>query len=163
MDEVREHADVFLVEKPGKNTQRLIIDARVSNCIFLPPPGVSLVTSESLSRVEVALENDDVDPWGLSRLASFYLGLVDVKDAFHRFTISKLYSSFVALLEVQGREVGAPLVGRVCPCFSSLSMGHTWSLFFCQKTIEQAMWATIGLGKNRDRPGHLEFRHPTSF
>ena len=37
---------------------------------------------------------------------------------------------FFALLEVEGREVGAPLVGRGCPCFSSLPMGHTWSLFY---------------------------------
>ena len=43
VDEVREHAGVFLVEKPGKDTQRLIIDERVSNLHFLPPPGVSLV------------------------------------------------------------------------------------------------------------------------
>ena len=65
--EVRERAGVFLVEKPGKDTQRLIIDARVSNLHFLPPPGVSLVTSEGLSRVEVALENDGDDPGELSR------------------------------------------------------------------------------------------------
>ena len=66
VDEVREHAGVFLVEKPGKDTQRLIIDARVSNLHFLPPPGVSLVTSEDLSRVEVALGNDVEDPGELS-------------------------------------------------------------------------------------------------
>ena len=33
-NEVREHPCVFLVEKPGKDTQRLIIDARVSNMHF---------------------------------------------------------------------------------------------------------------------------------
>ena len=74
-----------------KDTQRLIIDARLSNLHFLPPPGVSLVTSEGLSRVEVALENDDVDPGELPRLAGLHLGLADVKDALHRFKISKLY------------------------------------------------------------------------
>ena len=26
-------------------------------------------------------------------------------------------------------------------------MGHTWSQFFCQKAIEEAIWATLGLGK----------------
>ena len=35
------------------------------------------------------------------------MGLADVKDAFHRFNISKLYSSFFALPEVRGEEVGA--------------------------------------------------------
>ena len=52
------------------------------------------MTSEGLGRVEVALEIDDVDPGELSRLASLRLGLADVKDAFHRFKILKLYSSF---------------------------------------------------------------------
>ena len=83
----------------------------------------------------------------LSRLAGLYLGLADVKDAFHRFKISKLYSSFFALPEVESMEEGAPWIGRVCHCFSSLPMGHTWSLFFCQKAIEEAMWATPGLEK----------------
>ena len=46
----RERVGIFSVEKPGKDTQRLIIDARVSNLHFLPPLGVSLVTSEGLSR-----------------------------------------------------------------------------------------------------------------
>ena len=49
-DEVRERVGVFLVDKPGKDTQRRIFDARVSNLHLLPPPGVSLVTSEGLSR-----------------------------------------------------------------------------------------------------------------
>ena len=48
---------------------------------------------------------------------------------------------------MEGREVGAPLVGRVCPCFSTLPMVHTWCLFFCQRAIEEAMWATAGLGE----------------
>ena len=41
---------VFSWWKTGKNTQRLIIDVRVSNLHFLLPPEVSLVTSEGLSR-----------------------------------------------------------------------------------------------------------------
>ena len=68
------------------------------------------MTSEGLSRVEVALENDDEDPGELSRLAGLHLGLADVKEAFHRLIISKLYSSFFALPEVQGQEVAAPSV-----------------------------------------------------
>ena len=94
VDELREFAGVFLVEKPGKVTQRLIVDARVSNL-----PAVSLVKSEGLSRVEVTLENDDVDPGELSRLARLHVGLADVKDAFHRLKISKRYSSFLPFLK----------------------------------------------------------------
>ena len=123
--------------KTRENTQRLIIDAKVSNLHFLPPPGVSLVTSEGLSRVEVTLENDDVDPGELSRLTGWHLGLADMKDASHLFCPSR-----------GGRAgSGSPLVGCVCSCFSSLPMGHTWNLFFCQKAIEEAMWATPSLDK----------------
>ena len=57
-------------------------------------------------------------------------------------------ATFFALPEVERREVGAPLLGLVCPCFSSLPMGHTWSLFFCQRAIEEAMWATPSLDKD---------------
>ena len=63
VDEVRERAGVFLVEKLGKDTQRLIIDARASSMHCLPSPGVSLVASEGLSRVEV-----------LSKMAGLPLG-----------------------------------------------------------------------------------------
>ena len=94
VDEVREHVGVFLYEKPWKDTQRRIIDARVSNMHSLPQLGVSLVTSDGQSRVEVALENDDEDPGELSNMAGLHFVLADVKDAFHRFKISKLYTSF---------------------------------------------------------------------
>ena len=43
------------------------------------------MTSEGLSRVEVALENDDEDPGELSILAGLDFGLAAVKDAFRRF------------------------------------------------------------------------------
>ena len=119
------------------------------------------MTSEGLSRVEVALDNDDEDPGELSRLAGLHLGLADVKDAVHRLTISKLYSSFFALREVQGQEVGAPLVGRVCSCSSSLPMGQTWSLFFCQKAIEEAMWATPGLEKAESPSEEVNVAEPS--
>ena len=79
-----------LSEALGKKHKRLIIDARVSNLHFLPPPGVSLVTSEGLSRVEVAFENDDEDPGELSILAGLHLGLADVKDALNRETVQLL-------------------------------------------------------------------------
>ena len=149
VDEVREHVGVFLVENTGKDTQWLIIDARVSNLHFLLRPGVSSVTSEELSRVEVALENDDVDPGKLSRLPGLHLGLADEKDAFRRFKISKLFSSFFFdLPEVEGQEVGAPFFGwtRV-PLFQQPADGSYLESIFCQKAIEEAMCATLGLGE----------------
>ena len=115
---------------------------------FLPPPGVSLVTSEGLSCVEVELDDDDMDPDELSKLAGLHLLVGRVCPCFSSSTDGS-YLELVLLSESDGRgeEVGAPLGGRVCPCFSSLLMGHTWSLFFCQKAIEEAMWTTPSLEK----------------
>ena len=112
----------FLVEKSEKDWYRLIVDARNSNLYFSFPSGVSMKTSEELSRVEDSLENEDVDPGELFRLTN----LEDAfrRSVFCRIKVSKLCSSFVVLLEVKGREVGAFLYGCVCPYFSSLSMGH---------------------------------------
>ena len=73
-DEVSERVGVFPIEKPGKDTQRLIVDARLSNLHFLHPPGVSLATSEGLSRVEVALENGDVGPGRCVEIGRFAHG-----------------------------------------------------------------------------------------
>ena len=88
---------------------------------FPPPPGVSLVTSEGLSRVEVALGDNDEDPEVLSKLAGLHLELADVNDAFHRLKISKLYSSFFALPEVLGKELGA--------CFTAAAVYRwRWSI-----------------------------------
>ena len=142
-DEMRERVGVFLVEKPGKDTQRLIIGARVSNLHFLPPPGVSLVTSEGLSRVEVALENDDVVPGELSRLASLRLGLGCLPQ------IQDLETVQLLLCPCRSWE---PIWLDVCRCFSSLPMGHTRSLFFCKRAIEEAVWATPS------HEGHPELR-----
>ena len=148
-DEVRERVGVFLVEKPWKDTQRLTIDARVSNLHFLPPPGVSLVTSKGLSRVEVTLENDDVDPGELSRLASLHLGLADVGSAFHRFKISKLCSSFLPFLKWK--------VGKwellwldACALVSAACRWATpgWSLFSVRKQSKRQCWPHLVLVKH---------------
>ena len=88
-DEVRERVGVFLVGKTREGYTKADNRCESQQLALL-----ALAWSQ-LSRVEVTLENDDVDLGELSRLASLHLGLADVKDAFHRFKISKLYSSFL--------------------------------------------------------------------
>ena len=94
------------------------------------------------------MENDDVDPGELSRLTSLQLGL-DVKDVFHRFKISKLYSSFFVLLEVESREVGVPLDGRVCSCFSSLWRIISGVYFSDRKQSKKQCGPHLALTKQR--------------
>ena len=92
---------------------------------MISSPGVELVTSEGLLRLEVTLKP------GLSdRMPDVYLhhGTADIQDTFHRFKISKLYSSFFGLPPVRDSDVGRSDLEYVSPCLTRLPMGHTWSL-----------------------------------
>ena len=73
-----QHAGVFFVWKSDKQKIRMIVDARPANADFRDPPGVSLATAETFSKIEVTGSSDDVDDFSL------YAGLSDVKDCFHR-------------------------------------------------------------------------------
>ena len=74
------------------------------------------------------------------------MGVGDIADAFHRFRIDEFFSSFFGLndiltsdLNLTGRDLGwGPLEAHspLTHCFTSLSMGFTWSLYFCQVTGE---------------------------
>ena len=80
---------IFLVEKKGKAKRRLILDARTINRMFAAPPGVTLCSSEALSRIEIELP-DGVEydsPEGIDIIEEMLvsLGLADVADCFHRF------------------------------------------------------------------------------
>ena len=146
VDEVREHAGVFLEENQGKYTATDCCREGQQHAFSTPAQG-QLGDFGGPESCRGSNGDNVEDPDDLPYLEGLHLALGDVKDAFNRFKISKLYSSFFALPEVLGKEVGASSVGRVCPCFSSLPMGHTLSLFFCQNAIEEAMWATPGLGE----------------
>ena len=109
----------------GKVWERYITsDYRYENkkSAFLISVWNSFVISEDLRRVEEILENDDEDPGKLSKLTDFYLDLTDTGS-------------------------GSPFDWTCVSYFSSLSMGHIWSLFFCQKVIEETMWIISGLGE----------------
>ena len=76
---------IFFVKKAGETQIRLIIDARRCNGIFASPPGVDLVTSEALSRIEIILP-EGIDPEsaeGQELLSSLEvsLGTADIRDA----------------------------------------------------------------------------------
>ena len=81
-----EQLGLFFVTKKDKPL-RLIVDARRTNSRFRSPPGVSLCTSESLSRLAVRVPDDfDGDADDAEHLLDslrIALGVADVKDAFH--------------------------------------------------------------------------------
>ncbi|CAE7489577.1 unnamed protein product, partial [Symbiodinium natans] len=79
---------VFFVRKSDGRKIRMIIDARGTNSMFRPPPGVDLLTSDGFSRIELNIPSHfvpgsaDYDDY-LDR-HRISIGLSDVKDCFHR-------------------------------------------------------------------------------
>ncbi|CAK0851827.1 unnamed protein product, partial [Prorocentrum cordatum] len=141
---------LFFVEKDGGQRLRLILDARPANLLFEPPPGVSLLSAEGLSRVEVALP-DGLGPWGegAERLLGSYslrVGLADVKGCFRRLRLPGWLSEYFCLPVVPAYLLGAEgqiWEGRtlerhdlVSPCWAVFPMGFTWSLWAAQRINE---------------------------
>ena len=148
-----EQVSIFFVIKKGKALVRLVIDARASNRHFVAPPGVSLCSTEGMSRIEVQLpEHIPLDsPAGLRIIEQLLLslGVADVADAFHRMRIPKALSRYFCLPAVSADELGLSdtfLDGvllrpgtLLVPAAGSLPMGFSWSLFFCQQVTEKNM------------------------
>ena len=115
----------------------MIIDAGRSNRRFAAPPGVELCSSEGLSRLEVEFREGDLDPQGrpyahvLERLTAT-LGCTDVKDAFHRLSMPEELMWFFCLGESSSEELGLQAGTQYELFWTSLPMGFTWSLYFCQ-------------------------------
>ena len=84
---------MLFVQQTGKKKVRTILGARRVNQHLLPPPGLALCSSESLSRVEIELPRDvDCDSAEGQRILSefdIFLGNGDAKDAFHRFRLRR--------------------------------------------------------------------------
>ena len=137
------HAGVFFVWKSDRQKIRLIVDARPANSTFVDPPGVSLATAETFSKIEVAGDSEDDSNFGL------FAGLSDVKDCFHRIRQPRWLSKHFCFLPVEARHVrltGQVLDGKllrssdlVYPMPGSLCMGFTWSLYFAQRINERVM------------------------
>ena len=132
---------------------RMIIDARRSNRMFRPPPGVDLCTAEGLSRTEVVLPAG-VMPWsaeGKKKIAEVGLcmGLADVDNCFHRCRQPFWLAEHFALEPVRASEanmVGQRVSGEeVCPDDEifpwpgSLCTGFSWSLHSAQRSPEKSL------------------------
>ena len=164
------HVGVFAVAKKN-GTQRLIIDARRVNRLFLPPPGVDLLTGEGLSRMEIEIE-DDVSMHVTLGGLRINLGVADVSDCFHRMKFGpelkelKKFFGYPAILagdlglsELDGQYL-APET-EVFPLAESLPMGWAWSLYFAQCVNEYQLSISMRVAKPlvmSDRGPPLVFR-----
>ena len=141
----KERVTPFFVTKSGGKL-RLILDARRVNQRFADPPGVALCSGEAFSRIEVEKSwFDDVAEAEEATLGagceSVYTGKGDVKDCFHRLRVGREFAEYFGLDPCPGwvsklEQLDGVPVDRhelLYPCWGSLAMGFSWSLFFAQE------------------------------
>ena len=137
----REHVGVFTVwKKNGK--QRLVVDARFTNCWFDAPEGVRLATGSSFSNIEV----DGGPP--------IALGGVDIADAFYQIELPANLRDLFGLLPVRADLLGVKetVEGRISPhekvfpVFRAVPMGWTQALWICQFCHEFVVNGLEGIG-----------------
>ena len=131
---VREQVGLFCVwKKSGK--QRLIVDARLSNCWFGASSKVSLATGASFAAL-------DVDPG-----PPIEVGGVDIADAFYQIELPTEFRDLFGLRPVQAGEVDLWTLGgrpvsptqKVFPVFKAVPMGWTHALWICQQCHEHVV------------------------
>ena len=148
----RARAGMFFVQKSDGVRQRLIIDARRANSFLAQPPPVRLCTPEAFARFEFNYGSDDLSkamPGIVGDGAALFVGLSDIKDAFHRLRQPRWMQELFCLdpipaqwVGVQGQQIdGVTLAADqlIFPMPASLPMGCSWSLFFAQAVSEHLM------------------------
>ncbi|CAK0791762.1 unnamed protein product, partial [Prorocentrum cordatum] len=130
----KEFVGVFFVWKKERASMRMVLDGRRSNQRFVTPPGVELLSTEGLGRIECDTEQTGTLP--------IFLGKADVKDCFHRMMFGNHLSKYFCYPGGMAKEFG--IVGQLVegvparaddylwPCALALPMGWTWSLYFAQ-------------------------------
>ena len=140
----REACGLFFVQK-SNGKQRLVLDARRSNCWFTPSLPVSLASGDSLGALEV--------PPG----QEFFIGHLDLKDAFYHLALPGPLQEYFGLGPVSAAEAGVwsaegrALGGgeRLFPCLAALPMGWTHALYWCQSVHERLVTSLPGFERHR--------------
>lgn len=126
---------LFAVSKPD-GQQRLIIDARPANNLFLDPPPVSLPTPDLLSNLEV--------PSG----SPIFIAKCDLENFYHRLRLPPWLWPYFALPPVKADELGLDQFGEgvtVWPCCTTLPMGWNHAVFVAQSVHENVLNSLPGL------------------
>ena len=87
---------IFFVHKKG-GRQRLILDCRRTNARFVRPPGVELLSSYGLGKIEAR---------GHLRGIASHLGVGDVADCFHRLRLGGGIRRYVCWPSIKAKYLG---------------------------------------------------------
>jgi hypothetical protein len=118
---------LFAVDK-GDGTQRLILDARPANSLFVAPAKVKLPTPDLIGRLHAISEKP------------VFAAKVDLDSFFHRFVMPMAYRPYFAMPSVRAGDIG--LGNRfgynalVYPCMTRLPMGWSHSVLLAQSAHE---------------------------
>ncbi|CAK0860615.1 unnamed protein product [Prorocentrum cordatum] len=132
----KERIGMFFVWKDGRRRLRLIVDARRANAHFRDPPGVELLSSEGLARIEVQMPDAGLSSYEDLRAAlqaqQVYIGMADVKDCFHRMRIDSALSQYFCLppvkagafgvTEVEGAKLVSGVMNQLTGEFTELNL-----------------------------------------
>ena len=108
--------------------QRLIIDARRANAIFVDPPAVKLPTPDLVAKIEVP-----------SHLELF-VAKCDIDNFYHRLLLPDWLRPYFALPPIRAEEVGLGQVfgegTTIFPCCKTLPMGWSHAVYLGQTAHE---------------------------
>ena len=122
----------FVRRKDGR--QRMIVDCRRANRMFLDPPGTDLITGEGLGELEI--QDEDFLSSGLC----LFFGCADVDSCFHRlrlrgelckyFCWEPIAARHLKISNVEGQPVSPDQ--EVYPMQVCLPMGFSWATYLAQ-------------------------------
>ena len=125
---------LFAVKKDA-DTQRLIIDARYANSLFLAPDRVALPTPDVISELVVRAED------------TLYVAKCDLSDFYHSIALPEWMAPYFCLPAVTYRELGIDLDGSVYPMSLTLPMGFSHAVLLAQLAHEHVI-GQCGLFRN---------------
>jgi hypothetical protein len=118
---------IFATPKPD-GLQRLIINGRRGNRVFIDPPSVCLPTPDVTARLSV--------PPG----CTLYVAKTDIDNFYHRLIMPEWLWPYFALPPLSSATLGFPGPDHlVYPCCRTLPMGWTHSVFIAQAAHEHLM------------------------
>ena len=131
----------FCVHKSDKQSPRLIVDARVSNCMFKDPDTPDLPTGASFCRINVAPG------------CSIFESSSDLKDAFYTIELPTPLRLYFTLDPVKASDLGISILDGVSlerntlvhPRLSVVPMGWSHAVYICQTVVRSLVLKAAGV------------------
>ena len=126
----------FVIKKSGK--LRLVLDCRVSNTFFVPPPDIAMPAGYSFSQIQIGEDQ------------SLFTAQSDIRDYFYSIGMPECLRKYFCLPQVDLRSIspdhpmcaGAQNPVLMFPTMKVVPMGWSWAMYIAQRVHQcQAMTA----------------------